>query len=132
MLRLRNLKVTPARIEILSRLKLAGHHGLTADELYGQLQKSKIRINRVTIYRALAQLEEANLLLSRLNGAGVRAFELETGDKHCHHHLVCESCDRVELLSSCGLSLFQAAAKKKGFSIRSHQIEIFGRCSACA
>jgi Fur family ferric uptake transcriptional regulator len=56
----------------------------------------------------------------------------ELANKKHHHHLICNSCGRIEevegdLLENMELDI----KKKKGFKVQSHALEFFGLCKNC-
>ena len=49
-----------------------------------------------------------------------------------HHHLVCVSCGAISEVDDCGIDAVTAeAARRSGFEIQSHRLELFGRCPRC-
>ncbi len=84
-----------------------------------------------TIYRTLQALEESGLARTFPAGEGELSYKLcEPGH---HHHLICERCGLVVEIPSCEVERWAAsAAKRRGFTVSSHQAEIFGLCEPCA
>ena len=113
------------------REQLAGFAGfLSAQELYQRLLAQNQKVGLTTIYRVLAELEEA---------AEADSLTLEDGEtkyracgSHHHHHLVCSRCGRAVEFDLPG---FENAAldiaRQHGFSGVQHSIELFGICADC-
>jgi Fur family ferric uptake transcriptional regulator len=102
----------------------------SAQQLHADLAASATPVGLATVYRALADLMTAGRVdaLTRPDGETVyRACSAQH-----HHHLVCTVCgttvevadDRVEQWAS-------EMAKKHGFDVSEHQVEVFGRCANC-
>ncbi|MSQ62010.1 MAG: transcriptional repressor, partial [Dehalococcoidia bacterium] len=48
-----------------------------------------------------------------------------------HHHLTCTSCGAVEDFSDYDVSGVEELARRAGFAMEGHWIEIYGRCAGC-
>jgi Fur family ferric uptake transcriptional regulator len=81
-----------------------------------------------TVYRAIKQLLEDGFLAQvDLPGEPPR---YEVSGKQHHHHFRCSSCRKVFDLEGCDDGFKQLVPK--GFRLESHELYLFGRCSACA
>jgi len=124
------LRSTSQRDAILKTFVEAGQH-LSADELYARVKKMHPGIGYATIYRTLKLLAEAGLVEERRFEDGLTRFEYKSTDAH-HDHMICTRCgaiiefenDRIEALQ-------HDVARKKGFRVRSHKLELYGLCAAC-
>ena len=104
----------------------------SAQELYGYLRSRGDRVGLTTVYRTLQTLSE--------NGEVdcVRTEEGESVYRRCssgghHHHLVCRDCGySVEIDNDEVEAWADSAARSHGFTDVTHDLEIFGRCRACA
>lgn len=106
-----------------------GH--FTAADLETSARDRGEPIGRATVFRAL----------DLLAGIGViERIDLPTGEhawvacepEH-HHHVVCASCGRTADFDDAGLAAVVAdVARRTGFAIDAHRVELFGRCPACA
>ncbi|MDA2967348.1 MAG: transcriptional repressor [Actinomycetota bacterium] len=90
-----------------------------------------------SVYRNLAVLESAGVVVKVLTNGDRAAFELAEELKGHHHHLVCVQCglvldidvpDAVEELLDLGLAGVVGAA---GFSLVGHRLDLMGRCQDC-
>ena len=49
-----------------------------------------------------------------------------------HHHLVCLNCGATTDVDDCGIeAVTREAARRSGFKIEQHRLELFGRCPDC-
>jgi Fur family ferric uptake transcriptional regulator len=131
--------MTVARELILDVVSRKGGH-LSADEVFEAVRKQYPRVGLVTVYRTLDLLAEMNVLSRHEFGDGRARYEMirgSKGDDH-HHHLVCNSCNRVidyrdfiddevQLLKKTEAGL----SKKFRFKITDHLIEFYGLCEKC-
>lgn len=90
-----------------------------------------------SVYRNLAVLEAAGVVVKVLTNGDRAAFELAEELKGHHHHLVCVQCglvldidvpNEVEELLDSGLAGVVGAA---GFSLVGHRLDLMGRCRDC-
>ncbi len=124
------LKVTLPRLKILQILEDATEHHMSAEDIYRILLESGDDIGLATVYRVLTQFEEAGLVVRHHFESGQSVFEMDSGEHH--DHLVCVKCNRVEEFVD---ELIEARqkdiARKAGFTITDHSLNIYGICSAC-
>lgn len=132
LLRERGLKATPIRLHLLSILKSVHHRAQSVEDLASSLKKRKLKADRVSLYRSLAQMEKVGLLEKRSLSSQRMGYELAASDDdHCHHHIVCRSCDRVDLVPECQKKHLSGLAKKLGYQLLDHQLELQGLCRKC-
>jgi Fur family transcriptional regulator, ferric uptake regulator len=104
---------------------------VSAQDLHARLRRAGEPAGLATVYRTLQALADSGVL---------RTFQTPTGEvayKVCepghHHHLICTRCGRVEEIPSCEVEEWAASvAKRRGFSVSSHQADIYGVCARCA
>lgn len=104
----------------------------SAQDIHGQLRAEDANgPGLTTVYRALEALVSSGLVQAVDLGDGERRYELIKPGEH-HHHLICERCRKSIHLDQCLVEeLDEAIEQKYGFEIRTHVLEIFGRCSEC-
>ncbi|HRO91720.1 MAG TPA: Fur family transcriptional regulator [Promineifilum sp.] len=125
----RGLRLTAARRAIIDTLVELGGH-VTADELTDLLRGRETGIGRMTIYRTLDLLCDLGLLRPAYQGTGAAHYIL-LHDGH-HHHLVCSGCSRVIEFDDCGLDeLSTSVARRYGFRVEGHLLELYGVCADC-
>lgn len=124
------LKVTLPRLKILQILEKAKEHHLSAEDIYRNLLDSGEDIGLATVYRVLTQFEEAGLVVRHHFEGDQSVFELDHGEHH--DHLVCVKCGRVEeFVDEVIEKRQQEIAKKAGYSITDHNLNIYGVCGKC-
>src|SRR5690606_34911223 len=94
-LRQAGLKVTLSRVKILEVLMGTepDKRPMTAEDVYKRLLENDESIGIGTIYRILAQLEEASLVVRHHFTSGQATFELCQG--RVHYHMVCEDSGKI-------------------------------------
>jgi Fur family ferric uptake transcriptional regulator len=102
----------------------------TAQALHKRLTDRGEAVGLATVYRALGAMSEAGVVDALPHGTNETCYRL-CGQAH-HHHLVCESCHRVVELTGCPAEDWIARrARKEGFSVTGHRLEVTGLCSTC-
>jgi Fur family ferric uptake transcriptional regulator len=87
------------------------------------------RVSIATIYRILKSLQEEQRIVSvALPGAPDR-YETKVRADHHHHHFHCDGCGRVFDVPGCGLRV--DAHVPHGFSIKRHEVVLYGHCNEC-
>ncbi len=139
MLRDAQVRVTPARIQVLATL-LDAPRALT----HHDVQENLLALDRVTLYRTLDFLTETGLAhkiaaddrVFRYSAGADQAAQ-EAGMKHQQHgHFKCTRCAKVFCLDTSGEAamLREALQGSLGRGFQSHDIEftIKGWCADCA
>jgi Fur family ferric uptake transcriptional regulator len=105
-----------------------GH--FTAAELLDDAERRRLGIGRATVFRLLELLAEQGLV-ERLDLPDGRHAYIPCEPTH-HHHLVCLACGTSTDVGDCGIdAVTSEAARRSGFSIQQHRLELFGTCPAC-
>lgn len=124
------LKVTGPRLKILSLLAETSQRHLSAEEIYRHLVIAGEDTGIATVYRALTQFEQAGLITRHHFEGGQSVFELKS-EQH-HDHLVCVKCGKIEEFYDPDIEKAQTkAAKKFGYKITDHTLNIYGLCPGC-
>ena len=125
------LKATLPRLKILEIFQKSTQRHMTAEDIYRVLLEERSDVGLATIYRVLAQFEQANILSRSHFESGKAAYELNAGQHH--DHLVCLDCGKVEEFYDAEIEKRQhAVAKIKGFSIADHALSLYAHCTAPA
>ncbi|MER3425484.1 MAG: transcriptional repressor [Nitrospiraceae bacterium] len=122
------LKLTRQREQILSVFLKTEH--ITAEQMYRVLSKQDPHIGLATIYRTLNLFCEAGLAQARHFGSQTQYDNVS--HKGHHDHLICTSCGKIVEFENCDIERLQEeVARKNGFAIQTHKLELYGLCSSC-
>jgi Fur family ferric uptake transcriptional regulator len=123
------LKATLPRLKILEIFQKSTRRHMTAEDIYRVLLEERSDVGLATIYRVLAQFEQANILSRSHFESGKASYELNAGQHH--DHLVCLDCGKVEEFYDAEIEKRQhAVAKIKGFAIADHALSLYAHCTA--
>jgi Fur family ferric uptake transcriptional regulator len=118
-----------AVIELLGRQDCC----LTAQELFDDLREKGRTVGIATIYRTLDQLVRDGFVQRIDVGAGISRFEPLHADGEHHHHLVCESCGKVEAFADEQLERALCRVEgQTGYSVAGHDVVLRGACRDCS
>jgi len=122
-------RITKGRVALINFL-ISSKKPLTIDEI----QKAMIhKIDRVTLYRALTDFTKSKIV-TKINLQNSKVYYEFISKIHHHHHIICESCGRIEDIENCNQDNLQNKIIKssKNFKIiNSHSLEFFGICNNC-
>ncbi len=122
------LKVTLPRLKILEIFQKGQSRHMTAEDVYRVLLDDRSDVGLATVYRVLAQFEQADILVRSHFESGKAVYELNEGQHH--DHLVCLDCGRVEEFFDADIEQRQhVVAKAKGFTIADHALSLYAHCN---
>jgi len=125
----KGLKYSTQREEILKVLYNSNKH-LTPEEIYHEVKKINSGIGLATVYRALSFLENEGLVNSISFGIEGKKYELNRGTHH--DHMICLNCDKIiEFYDDKLETLQEKIAKKHGFKLITHELNMYGVCQDC-
>ena len=127
----KGLKYTKQREMIFETILNCKKH-LGAEDIYAILQKKypDEKIGIATVYRALAFLEEVNLISSIAIGKDAKKYE--TTAKDHHDHLICVKCNKIVEFKNDIIEKEQdKTAKENGFELLNHTMYLYGICDDC-
>jgi Fur family ferric uptake transcriptional regulator len=123
------LKATRQR-DLIARAFFATSSHISAESLYRRVNGRDRRIGLVTVYRTLKLLKDAGLAHERQFGEGRALFEHAT--KRHHDHMICTHCGRITEFENCEIEeLQEQVARRFGFTLRDHKLELYGLCQEC-
>ncbi|UCE72632.1 MAG: transcriptional repressor [Nitrospiraceae bacterium] len=126
----KGLKQSSQRKDILRTFLKTEKH-LTADELHRLVNKNNPAIGIATVYRTLKLIKESGLCCEFKLNDGTTTYEHLYNHDH-HDHLICNSCGNlIEVLDPEIEKLQEKLARKHGFHISSHKLDIYGICKEC-
>jgi Fur family ferric uptake transcriptional regulator len=122
------LKQTKQRNLIVEQfLTMEGH--LDAEGLHERLRNLGYPIGLATVYRTLNLLKDAGLVEQQSFADGRSVFEVQFPCRH-HDHLVCLDCGRIVEFENQEIEALQEQiAKSFGFSLSSHRLDLYGKCT---
>ena len=122
-------RLTAARravVEIMAQSR----HAITPIEIYDEAHAAHPALGLVTVYRTLEALAEQGLIQRVHQPQGCQAFiPAPTGHQHL---LLCRQCGQAALFEGDDLEkLIRSIARKTGFQITEHWLQLFGLCPNC-
>lgn len=124
------LKITHPRIKIMRILLTSGERHVSAEDVYRLLLANNEEIGLATVYRVLTQFEGAGLVTRHHFESGHSVFELSP--EHHHDHIVCIKCGHVEEFADPDIEARQLeVAKRLGFELTDHDLNMYGICADC-
>lgn len=122
------LKATLPRLKILEIFQKGTQRHMTAEDVFRVLLLEHSDVGLATVYRVLAQFEQADILTRSHFESGKAVYELNEGQHH--DHLVCLDCGKVEEFYDAEIEKRQqAVAKSKGFAIADHALSLYAHCT---
>jgi Fur family ferric uptake transcriptional regulator len=129
-LRKQGLKSTAQRDDIARVFFSANRHS-SVEELYHAVKQVNPGIGYATVYRTIKLLKECGLAVERHFHDGEARYESAVDRRH-HDHLICEGCGKiVEFEEERIEALQEEIARRLGFHLSSHKMELYGRCRDC-
>ncbi len=102
----------------------------TAADLFAEARSRGLGIGRATIFRAIDLLERVGAVERLDRPTGEHAY-VACVPAH-HHHVICARCDRSIEVGDLGLgAVAREVARRTGYRIDGHRLELFGLCPAC-
>lgn len=123
------IRLTAPRRAVAGLIARRNGH-FTAAALVADANRRRLGVGRATIFRLL-DLLVAEGLVERVDlPDGSHAYV--PCDASHHHHLVCVSCGAIAEVDDCGIdAVMTEAARRTGFEIGTHRLELYGRCLEC-
>ncbi len=127
-IRERGLKSTRQRDDIAQWFfEHRGH--LSAGDIYREVKTCHPGIGFSTVYRTMKLLVEAGLVSERRFGDGEAVYE--NVSKH-HDHCICTACGKITEFENEQIEQLQEnVARRLGFELQSHRMELYGLCRDC-
>jgi len=130
-LEVRGLKSTQQRHFIADIFFKTTTH-ISLDELLKKVKRKNPNIGYATVYRTMKLLSEIGFAMGRQFGDGQTRFENVPQDGH-HDHLICIKCSKiVEFQNQKIEDLQNETARKMGFQVVRHKLELYGYCKGCS
>ena len=132
-LKQKGCKLTLQRRSVLDVLIKHCNEHLSTEEIYDFVKENYPEIGLATVYRTVQLFEEMGIV-DRLNfDDGCSRFELSSeATVHHHHHLICESCNKVfEVENDLLEEIEKEIERKYKFKIHDHNVMFYGVCKDC-
>ena len=124
------LKSTRQRSLIVETFFASEGH-LSVEELWDKVRSTDARVSVATVYRTMKLLSEGGLAHARNFGDGQTRYEAAVG-RHHHDHLICTKCGTIVEFENDRIEAMQeAVARRHGFKVTSHKMELYGLCKNC-
>lgn len=105
---------------------------LSAQEIHDAVRGEGGRIGIASVYRALEGLDELGLAQRVDLGDGVSRYERSDPRGEHHHHLVCDSCGKVEPFEDRAIEdAIERVAGGRGYEVAAHDVVLRGACGDC-
>ena len=124
-------RASPARAEVIEAIASLGC-SVTARELSDLLRERGSGVGLASIYRALELLERLGLIKRFDVGEGTTRYEPAHPSGEHHHHVVCDSCGKVEPFEDEALErAINQLSENVSFEVAAHDVTLHGECPAC-
>ncbi|MBL8025315.1 MAG: transcriptional repressor [Fibrobacteres bacterium] len=129
-LKKKGLKQGKQRLDVVTVFLETEKH-ITPEELHDIVKKKHPNIGIATVYRTLKLLSDCGLAREVVFDGRIARYEHNYGHDH-HDHLVCVKCGVIKEVIDPEIENLQIMlAKKHGFKITNHRMEIYGTCKKC-
>jgi Fur family transcriptional regulator, ferric uptake regulator len=126
----RGMKQSRQRNLIVEAFFAMGGH-VPVEAVVARVREQDARVSVATVYRTMKLLVESGLATARHFGDGQTRYE-PAMRRHHHDHLICTTCGAiVEFESERIEELQDRVARRHGFEVEHHRLEIYGRCARC-
>jgi Fe2+ or Zn2+ uptake regulation protein len=123
------VRQTEPRRAVAELIAARGSH-FTARELVDDAAGRRLAIGRATVFRALELFADLGFVERLDLPSGEHAY-VACEPEH-HHHLVCSRCGRSTEVEDCGMTeVAREVARRTGYRIERHRLELFGVCPDC-
>jgi len=118
--------------DIIAEVFLAAGGHLRVEELLAKVRAVDPLISQATVYRALKLFAACGL--AEAHRFDTRGAQYETSPSRTghHDHLICTRCGAIlEFVDERIEALQRTAARRHGFAVQAHKLELYGLCRTC-
>ena len=127
------LTETTPRLAVLKTMEANLNEHMSAEDIYRYLFEQDQAHPMSTVYRVLAQFEQAGIVERHSFDADRNKQVYELKDSEHHDHMICIKCRSVhEFLDPHIESRQIEIAKGLGFELTDHSLNMYGICANCA
>ena len=120
----KGVKLTDQR-KIIARVMSQSSDHPDVDELYNRVSKIDSKISIATVYRTVKLFEESGILAKHEFKGGKARYE-QSPDEHHDHLIDINSGEIIEFLDKDIEKLQNEVAKKLGYKLVDHKLELYG------
>ncbi len=125
--RRKGFRATPQRIAIAQFVLRSKEHP-SAEDIFSSVTINNPTISISTVYNTLNVMKEMNLV-QELAFNSTRRFDPNI---NLHINLICESCGTILDIEDENIEeTLKKLAKKKGFEVTGHRLDLYGVCKKC-
>ena len=129
-LKRQGFKSTAQRDDI-ARVFFDARRHISVEELYREVKRVNPRIGYATVYRTMKLLKDHGLASESHFHDGEARYESAL-EAHHHDHMICVNCGKIDEFSEAKIEALQGeVARRSGFRITGHKLELYGLCKAC-
>jgi Fur family ferric uptake transcriptional regulator len=122
-------RLTEARRVVVDVIQKS-RQALTPVQVFDRARKKYRELGLVSVYRTLEKLEELGLVQRVHQPQGCQAF-ITAGTGH-QHLLLCQKCGTTAFFEGDDLDgLIKSIARRTGYQIKEHWLQLFGLCANC-
>ena len=121
----KGIKLTNQRRVIAKVLSKSEDHP-DANIVYRRSSKIDSNISMATVYRTMKLFEDANIVVVRDFGDGRSRYEIFSNEHH-DHLIDIDNGDVIEFVNDEIESLQDRVAKKLGYELTGHRLELYGK-----
>lgn len=130
-LKTNQLKITSRRKAVIGLFIDRGVR-MGAYDVYERLKRTLSTIGLPTVYRILAELTKAGILVESVSDDRQLRYSLCAYPNKHHHHFTCRKCRKTEEVDYCNFkSVSRFIEQKLNAKVEAHQLHIEGVCSQC-
>lgn len=126
-----------AQRHLIVTVLAASDRPMMIQQMLKRSSNTKKALAQSSLYRNLVVLEEVGVVQRIFSTDDIARYELNDDILGHHHHLVCSKCGDIRdvripesLESNLDITL-EKIAKRSGFRLEQHRLDLIGRCGVC-
>ena len=128
-LRLRGLRITPARRSVLEVL-VETTEPLAVGQISERIAERGTHVDLVTVYRSVEALEQSGIVARNDRVADCWRYEIRSSQHR--HTITCSRCGEIAPLDGCRLAEIERSLEQAtGFRDIHHSLQFYGTCPGC-
>ncbi|MEX2666818.1 Fur family transcriptional regulator [Candidatus Uabimicrobium amorphum] len=119
--KLSNTKIRKSILEFL----IQNHGPFSIEEIHQKISNC----DSTTVYRCIKKFEKHEIVEKCDFGDNISRYEYKCLEHH--HHIMCRSCHKIEIVKYCFVKEMEKILMMQGYKDVSHKLEFFGICQDC-